>query len=98
MIQESTVAWNDLAFGLHGLGHCILCGCMVSTELGQAVRCRHCAEDTTPWGSIWRCRDEDTQRAAAVAFLVCHQHACRQPHREVEAAVDQQLRQRYGFG
>jgi len=98
MIPDATVAWDDLAFGLSRLARCILCGSPVPVELGEAARCRRCGDDTTPWGTIWRCVDESTQRAQSIAFLVCHAHACRQSdHATMEAAVDQWLRARYGF-
>ena len=98
MSPDSTIAWDTLAFALYRISHCLLCGAPVPVELGEAVRCRHCAELTTPWGSIWHCVDEDTQRQMACGFLVCHAHVCLQnDHRTIEAQVDQKLRARYGF-
>jgi len=97
VIPDSTIAWDTLAFALYRIAHCILCGRAVPVELAEAQRCRACGQEATPWGSVWACTDADTGRQMSCAFVVCHLHACRQPHHEVETAVDQKLRQRYGF-
>ena len=97
MTPDRTIAWDTLAFGLARIRHCILCSAKVPIELEETQRCRHCGEPGTPWGTVWECVDQDTQRAAAVAFLLCHVHACREDPRAIEGRVDALLRQRYAF-